>query len=55
MPVHKGKDEKGYYYQWGEHGKRYYYDTKDNESREKARQKSLRQARAIFAHSYRGK
>jgi hypothetical protein len=52
MPVHSGHDSLGDYYQWGQHGKRYYYDTP--EGKEKAYESALRQARAIYASGYRG-
>jgi len=43
MPVHK----KGSGYQWGKHGKTYYGKG--------AKQKALKQARAIYASGYKGK
>jgi hypothetical protein len=46
MPVHKGKDSKGPYYQWGKHGKKY-------RGRDAAK-KAARQGRAAYAHGYRG-
>jgi hypothetical protein len=46
MPVHKGKDGKGIYYQWGKHGKK--YRGKD------AEKKTAKQGRAAFAHGYKG-
>ena len=51
MPVHRGKDAKGPYYQWG-HQKKYYYKCGDKKSRDKAKEKAFRQARAIFASGY---
>jgi hypothetical protein len=36
MPVQRGKDRKGSYYQWGDSGKRYYYETGNKDSREAA-------------------
>jgi len=47
MPVHTGKDSKGCYARWGEHGKKYYYKCKDKESRERAENRALQQGRAI--------
>ena len=55
MPVHRGKDNKGSYYQWGGHGKKYYYIAGNKASRERALMKSQAQARAIYASGYRGK
>jgi hypothetical protein len=46
MPVHKGKDEKGIYEQWGKHGKK--YRGKD------AKKKAAAQGRAAYASGYRG-
>jgi hypothetical protein len=43
MPVHK----KGSGYQWGSHGKVY--------RGKNAKKKALKQARAAYAHGYRGK
>ena len=45
MPVHRGQN----YYQWGEHGKKYYYTPGDKESREEAKAKAELQGRAIKA------
>ncbi|MBI3331813.1 hypothetical protein HYZ99_02525 [Candidatus Peregrinibacteria bacterium] len=45
MPVHKGRDSKGEYYQWGKHGKKY--------RGRGAKGKAARQGRAAFAHGYR--
>lgn len=38
MPVQRGKDGKGPYYQWGDGGKRYHYITGDNDSRDKVKE-----------------
>lgn len=46
MPVHKGEDNKGRYYQYG-HQKKYYYTIGDIESRKEAKRKAGLQARAI--------
>ena len=45
MPVHKGKDSRGTYYQWGSHGKKY--------RGKGARSKAARQGMAAYAHGYR--
>jgi len=47
MPVHKGKDSRGEYWQWGEHGHRYYGP--------EGRAKAERQARAAYANGFREK
>lgn len=54
MPIKQGKDSTGDYYQWGNGGKKYYFDANSKESRKKARNRALRQARAIFASGYKG-
>jgi len=48
MPIHRGRDTKGPFYQWGEE-KKYYYVANDVKSRDKAYQRALTQARAIEA------
>lgn len=52
MPIHRGKDSNGCYYQWGGHGKRYYYTAGNVSSREAAYKKAETQARAVYAHGY---
>lgn len=47
MPIHKGKDNKGYYYMYGSTGKKYYYDPKDKKSEKRAYDKALKQEAAI--------
>ena len=55
MPVHEGIDiEGGYYYQWGQHGKKYYFDPNDPQDEKDAQEKAARQGRAAHAHGYRG-
>jgi hypothetical protein len=54
MPVHRGQDSNGPYYQWGNHGKKYYYTSGNKVSRENAHQKAQIQGRAAYAHGYRG-
>ena len=49
MPVHRGTDSVGAFYQWGLHGKRYYYRTSNYISRRKAMEKAARQGRAAHA------
>lgn len=49
MPVHRGKDKDGAYYQWGESGKKYRYETGNPQSREAAKKKAEKQGRAIEA------
>jgi len=47
MPVMRGKDGKGPYFKWGEHGKAYHYKSGNKSSRERARKRAARQGRAI--------
>lgn len=53
MPVHTGSDTKGKFYQWGSHGKKYYYTTE--RSKQIAFKKAQRQGIAIYASGYRDK
>lgn len=55
MPVHRGKDSKGPYYQWGDSGKKYHYTAGNKESRERAKKKAEKQGRAAYASGYKGK
>ncbi len=52
MPVHRGQDSKGPYYQWGSQ-KKYYYKPGSPASRVRARQKAHAQGRAIRARGWR--
>ncbi len=54
MPVHRGKDSKGPYYQWGDSGKKYHYETGKKASRDRAKERAERQGRAARAHGYKG-
>lgn len=54
MPVHRGKDGQGPYYQWGEHGKKYHYESGNKDSRDAAKAKAQRQGRAARASGYSG-
>lgn len=53
MPVHRDRDSKGPYYQWGDQ-KKYYYESGNKKSRERAKKKAHEQARAIYASGYKG-
>lgn len=55
MPVHRGKDKEGCFYQWGNSGKKYYYICNNSKSRDQAKKKAERQGRAIYSSGYRGK
>jgi len=52
MPIHEGIDEQGHFYQWGGHGKKYYYKLGDVDSKNEAYNKALHQAQAAYAHGY---
>ena len=52
MPVHRGKDSKGSYYQWGDSGKKYRYETGDDKSRKAAKAKATKQGQAAHASGY---
>lgn len=54
MPIHRGKDSKGPYYQWG-HQKKYYYKSGDIKSRKRAKKKAAEQMVAIYATGWREK
>jgi len=51
MPVRRGKDSKGAYYQFGRRGKKYHYTPGNKRSRSTAKSKAKRQGRAIKARS----
>lgn len=53
MPIHRGNDENGAFYQWGKSGKKYYYQPGNAKSRGDAIKRARRQAAAIFASGYR--
>lgn len=50
MPVQTGKDNKGCFARWGTKGKKYYYICGNKTSREKAKDKALKQGQAIKAN-----
>jgi hypothetical protein len=47
MPVERVETSKGPGYRWGKSGKIYYYTPNNEESRKRAKEKALRQERAI--------
>ncbi len=55
MPVKMHHTIEGWYFQWGEHGKKYFFDPDDPSSKSRAKSNAERQGRAAFAHGYRGK
>jgi hypothetical protein len=54
MPVHRGSDSKGPYYQWGDSGKKYPYQAGEKKSRDSAKQKATKQGQAARASGYKG-
>ena len=52
MPVYRGRDKNGYFYQWGKnapgHKKwtKYYYTSNNSNSRSRAKQKAIKQGMA---------
>lgn len=55
MPVHRGKDSSGPYYQWGNHGKKYYYTANNVKTRENAKNSATKQGQAAHAHGWQGR
>jgi hypothetical protein len=49
MPIYRKQDSKGYYYQYGSNGKKYYYKVGNPNSRAIAKGKAVRQSVAIHA------
>lgn len=54
MPVHRSKDSQGPYYQWGDSGKKYRYESGNKKSRDQAKEKAERQGRAARASGNKG-
>jgi|WetSurMetagenome_2_1015567.scaffolds.fasta_scaffold98329_3 hypothetical protein len=54
MPIHRGKDRSGNYFQWGNHGKKYYFNKNSDDSIIHAYNKALLQMRAIYHSGYKG-
>jgi hypothetical protein len=54
MPVKRGQDKQGPYYQWGDSGKKYRYKTSDKRSRDRAKKQASKQGQAAHAHGYAG-
>lgn len=52
MPVRYQLDMKGHYYQWGDHGKRYYFDPRNEASRKLAKSKAIAQMQAAHLNGY---
>lgn len=54
MPLHRGSDSNGPFYQWGGRGKKYYYKSGSSAQRAKAKEKAMKQAKAIAWRRYSG-
>ena len=54
MPIHTGQDSNGSFYQWGKTGKKYYYQSGNEESRKKALSKAKKQQTAIYSTGWKG-
>jgi hypothetical protein len=54
MPVHRGRDAAGPYYQWGASGAKYRYAAGDAASRARAKALAARQGRAVEARRHPG-
>ena len=52
MPIHKGIDSHGHYFQWGNHGAKYYYQINNKKSIDEAYDKALKQMHAIYWSGY---
>lgn len=52
MPLYRGKDKKGPYYQWGNQ-KKYHYKPNNDISRKNAKLKAIKQMYAIYINGYR--
>ncbi len=55
MPIHLEKDNSGWFYQWGNSGKKYRFRLGNSKSKAEAKSKAGRQARAIYASGYKNK
>lgn len=54
MPVRRGKDADGPFYQWGDNGKKYRYTAGDEKARKQAKSKAGKQGQAAHAAGYKG-
>ena len=51
MPVHRGRDSSGSFYQWGSQ-KKYYYNPNSERSQKNAKAKAIRQGVAVHASGW---
>ncbi len=47
MPLERREDTKGCFFRWGRHGHKYYYNPQSTRSKNLAKEKAMKQARAI--------
>lgn len=52
MPIHRGEDKEGAFYQWGRTGKKFHFDPSSPQSKSKALNSAQRQQSAIYASGY---
>ena len=53
MPVKRGKDSRGCFYQWGSQ-KKYYFNCEDKSAAKQAKSKAHEQEAAAFASGFKG-
>jgi hypothetical protein len=54
MPLFNGSDRYGYYWQWGSHGHKYYYNPNNIKSQKEAKHRAILQWVAARYNGYRG-
>ena len=54
MPIHRGQDKTGSFYQWGQTGKKYYFDPDNTGSKTRALNKAKAQQTAIYSSGWKG-
>jgi len=55
MPIHIKSNNLGKYFQWGNHGAKYYFDPKNKKSIMFSYNKAVKQAQAAYSHGYKEK
>lgn len=55
MPIHRSRDDHGYFFQWGNHGAKYYFNDHNHKSMMDAYNKAIQQSRAAYSHGYKRK
>lgn len=54
MPIHTGRDYTGWFWQWGDHGTKYYYNPANLNESKVAKEHAIRQYTAAKYNGYRG-